>query len=446
MKRWTRLALVAAAVLGTGQPVAAQHLRDRIGQLFIFGPGEDPLFLSGSADPDNPASVQAHGKHFIPAAQSSNGTIIDFLTGAIGTNITNLPINATNAAVTFSLVGGVPQQTSTSLGPIFAERAQTLGRGRAFLSAAVNSFDFRSLRGVDLDKIHLDFTHQNSDFAGCDSIFGGDCSVYGIPSFENDFISFDLSLHLNVVSTVFVFSYGLLDRLDVGVALPLIRTSLRGVSNAQVVPFGPPADHFFGGTVDNPNLFASRSVDESSTGLGDMALRVKYAVVESGNTRLSLLADARFPTGSAKDLRGSGKFSMRGLGILSSQYGNFALHLNAGYLQRHGDLENDALLATVEFDQALAPWASLAVDFMSQTQVGASKLTFPTTVTIDAPYHRTITPTNIPNIRDNLVDQSIGFKFLTPSGIVLITNAIWPLNQGGLRSGVSFTAGVQYGF
>ena len=115
MKRWTRLALVAAAVLGTGQPVAAQHLRDRIGQLFIFGPGEDPLFLSGSADPDNPASVQAHGKHFIPAAQSSNGTIIDFLTGAIGTNITNLPINATNAAVTFSLVGGVPQQTSTPL-------------------------------------------------------------------------------------------------------------------------------------------------------------------------------------------------------------------------------------------------------------------------------------------------------------------------------------------
>jgi len=446
MKRWMYVAIVSAAFVGIAQPAAAQDLRDQIGQLFIFGNGEDPLFLSGSADPDNPMSVQVHGDHFIPASQTGNGTIIDFLTGAIGTNITNLPINATSAGVTFRLVGGVPQQTSTSLGPIFAERAQTLGRGRFLASAAVNVFNFKTLRGVDLDKIHLNFTHQNSDFPNCDQIYGGDCTIYGIPAFENDFISFDLDLNLDVVSTVFAFSYGLFDRVDVGVAIPIIRTSLRGVSNAQVVPFGPPANHFFGGTQDNPDLFASRTVDGSASGLGDIAARVKVAVAEGQNARFSIMADARLPTGDEANLLGSGKLSVSGLGILSADYGNFSPHLNAGYLHRGGDLQNNAVVATAGFDQALSSWASLAVDFLSQRQVGAEKLVFPSTVTIEAPFHRTIDPTNIPNRRDDIVDQSIGFKFLTPSGILLITNAIWPLNQGGLRSGVSWTAGVQYNF
>ena len=36
----------------------AQGLRERISQLFIFGAGEDPLFLGGSADPSNPASIR----------------------------------------------------------------------------------------------------------------------------------------------------------------------------------------------------------------------------------------------------------------------------------------------------------------------------------------------------------------------------------------------------
>ncbi len=446
MKRWTYVALVAVAIAALAQPVAAQELRDQIGQLFIFGPGEDPLFLSGSADPDNPMSVQVHGDHFIPSSQSGNGTIIEFLTGSIGTNITNLPINATSAGVTFRLVGGVPQQTSTSLGPIFAERAQTLGRGRFLASAAVNVFNFRTLRGVDLDKIHLNFTHQNSNFPGCDEVFGGDCSLYGIPAFENDFISFDLDLNLDVVSTVFAFSYGLLDRVDIGVAIPIIRTSLRGVSNAQVVPFGPPANHFFGGTQANPDLFASRTVDGSASGLGDIAARVKIALAESERTRFSILADARLPTGDEANLLGSGKLSVSGLGILSADYGDFSPHLNVGYLHRGGDLQNDAFLATAGFDQALSSWASLAVDFLSQRQLGDSKVVFPSVVTYEAPYYRTVDPTNIPNRRDDIVDQSIGFKFLTPSGLLLVTNAIWPLNQGGLRPGVSWTAGIQYNF
>src|SRR4051812_45791189 len=56
------------AVLSTN--AEGQGLRDKISQLFIFGGGADPLFLAGSADPNNPASIRAHGEHFVPAAVS----------------------------------------------------------------------------------------------------------------------------------------------------------------------------------------------------------------------------------------------------------------------------------------------------------------------------------------------------------------------------------------
>src|SRR5438105_129912 len=106
-------------------------LRSKISQLFIFGAGGTPLVLGGSADPSNPANIQAHGQHFVPSAVAENGSLIGFITSAISANIGNVPIATTSGGVTFRFEGGIPVKTSLSLGPIFAERAQTLGRGRA---------------------------------------------------------------------------------------------------------------------------------------------------------------------------------------------------------------------------------------------------------------------------------------------------------------------------
>jgi len=444
MTRWACLVLVLLGV--SASPLAAQGLRGQIEQLFIFGEGDSPLFLSGSADPDNPAGVQAHGEHFIPAAQASNATVIDFLTSAIGTNITNIPISATSSGLTFRFEGGVPMQTSTSPGPIFAERGQTLGRGRVLVSASVNVFNFKSLRGVDLDQVSLNFTHENSDFPNCDVIFAGDCGIYGLPDFENDVIRLDLQMDLDVIATMFLLTYGLHDRIDIGVALPLISTDLRGRSIAEVIPFGPSVNHFFSGTQASPGLTAERTVEGSATGLGDIATRIKIAVGESENARFSILGDARWPTGDEEDLLGSGELSVRGLGIVSAQFGAFSPHANVGYLYRRGALQNDAVLATVGFDHLLAPWAALAVDVVSELQVGSTELRVPEDVTLEAPFQRTIRLTNIPNARDDIVNGSIGFKFVTPSGLILVANTIWPLNDGGLRTHVSWTAGLEYNF
>ncbi len=107
----TRSALLLSLLLVVPANAAAQGLRGKIGELFIFGTGEQPLFLAGTADN---TVVQAHAGHFVPSAVGSNASLISFLTSAIGTSIAAIPISATSSGTTFRFEGGVPVQTSTS--------------------------------------------------------------------------------------------------------------------------------------------------------------------------------------------------------------------------------------------------------------------------------------------------------------------------------------------
>lgn len=440
-----RVLSVLVVLFVAGAPLHGQSLSELISRLFVFGTGDDPLQLTGTGG--------FHQDHFVPSAVESNGSIINFLGVSLGANVSNIPIGATSSGTTFRFEGGVPVRTTTSPGPIFAERAQTLGRGRIFVSANVSRFNFKRLRGVDLDDVRLTFFHENSDFTGCDAAVGDDCSIYGVPFFENDQINLDLDLGLDVTAFQFVLTYGLLDRVDIGVVVPIVTTTLHGTSQAEIVPFGFSAGvtgqvaHFFGGTASDPVLLSDRSVvDGSATGIGDVAVRMKIGLGETRNARFAILGDARFATGDETNFLGSGDFSIRGLGVFSAAFGPFAPHANIGYVYRDSDVQNDAFLASVGFDHLLAPWAAMVVDVVSEFQVGATKLRLPDPIELESPFLRTISVTNLPDIRDDLINGSIGFKFVTGAGITLVTNALIPLNEGGLRPDVVWTGGIEYTF
>src|SRR5437762_6125141 len=411
---WSLVVLMLAAA-----PLDAQSLRDKIAELFIFAAGQDPLFLGGTAGSDSATAL--HADHFVPSAVADNGTLISFMGTAISQNVSSLPVSATSGGATFRFEGGVPVPTSGSPGPIFAERAQTLGKGRIFIGANINHLHFETLRGVSLSGVQMVFTHQNVTGAECDSIVGASCAPYGVPTHENDVIDLNLALDIDMTVSSFFLSFGLLDRVDIGVVLPIVATSLTGTSDAQIIPFGgTTAQHFFGGTPTSPVLSTSRFVQGSASGIGDIAARVKVSVTQSERTTFALLGDIRFPTGSEDDLLGSGHLAARGLGILSARFGSFSPHANIGFLFRSGDLQNNAVLATVGFDHLMAPWATLAADLVSEFQVGESKLRLPGTVSYDAPFRRTVEPTNIPNERDDQINGSFGFKFVTGSGTILV--------------------------
>lgn len=439
--------LGCSAVLALPSLAIAQGLRDRISDLFIFGPGEAPLFLAGSGDPNNPASLQAHGLHFIPSSSAENGALISFITDALGSSIGSIPIGSTSGGETFRFEGGVPVRTSTSAGPIFAERAQTLGRGRVLAGISRTAFRFATLRGVDMRNIDLKFTHQNVDFEGCDAQFGGDCSQYGVPVLENDAMDFHLSMDLAVRVTSMYVTYGITDRFDLGFVVPIVQADFRGESDAQILPFGgTTAAHYFAGAPDNPVLSAHRQSLGSAAGLGDVALRAKLNLRQTADASFALLVDGRFPTGSQKDLLGSGKFAGRALVILNSRFGDFSPHINAGYLHHAGAQQNDAVLGTIGFDHRMADSFTLAADLVTELQVGDSNLPLPGLVTYDVPFRRTLNPTNIPAIRDDIVNGSFGFKLTPARNTTVVLNSLFPLNRGGLRPNLVYTAGIEHTF
>jgi hypothetical protein len=260
-------------------------------------------------------------------------------------------------------------------------------------------------------------------------------------------MDFRLSMDLNVQVTSMYITYGVSDRFDFGLVVPIVHADFRGESNAQIIPFGgTTAAHYFAGTPDNPVLTARRQSLGSASGLGDVALRLKLNIRETPDASFAVLMDGRFPTGSQEDLLGSGKFSGRALMILNSKFGDFSPHVNAGYLRHAGTQQNDAVLGTVGFDHRMSDKFTLAADLVTELQVGDSKLTLPPIVTYDVPFRRTVNPTNIPAIRDDIVNGSFGFKMTPAPKTTVVLNTLFPLNRGGLRPNLVYTAGIEYTF
>ena len=428
----SRFALVLLLAAGSAPTVAAQGLRDKVTDLFRFGGGcGDPVCLSVDG---------THGEHFNPAARTGGNNLIGFLTEAIGASIANIPLSAASGgAIWGRSPDGLPIRTATSSGPIFAERGQTLGRGRMLLAVDFNRLDYRSLRGIPLDGLVTTFPHQDTDADGRDS-----------PMFESDVIEVRTAMNIAVSAVTPVLTYGLTDRIDVSVAVPLVRTSISGQSEAQIIPFSNPTPHYFG-TSTNPLLRSTASAEGSATGIGDVAVRLKAALAATPRGAFALLGDVRFPTGKEEDFLGAGGASFSVLGVGSLRAGNFSPHLNGGYLHRGGDFQNDAILATLGFDHLMGPGATLAVDLITAWQIGDNEIEFPPPVEVTASVGpassvRVVHQTNIPNRKDNVMLGSIGGKVGVGTGFNLVGNALVPLNQAGLQAGVAWTLGLEYSF
>jgi hypothetical protein len=407
----------------------AQSLSTLIGDLFTYGSCPEPLCLVLTG------SDTVHKGHFIPAVTQGSQSVLGFLSQSIGRSTANLPISATSSGATFRIVDGLPVKTSTSAGPIFAERSQTLGRGRFFIGANVSGIAFTSLNGAPTSDLRFNFGHQDVGGPGL-----GDVEL------ENDMISTQLSLSVEQqVATVFG-TWGILDFVDIGVAVPLVRTALSGSSVGQITPFGDSAVHRFSGDLATPVLHASTSVSGSASGIGDVAARLKINLGQSNHLGAAILSDVRLPTGREEDLLGTGSTSIRAQGIVGAQLGNFAPHLNAGYAARTDTLQNDAILATIGFDALVAEWATLAAELITEWQLGDTKITLPGPIEYVLPFPRSYPATSIPEKRQDVMNMSLGAKFAVRGGMVIVVNGLVPIKKAGLQPDIAWTAGLEYTF
>src|SRR5205085_10135149 len=111
-----------------------------------------------------------------------------------------------------------------------------------------------------------------------------------------------------------------------------------------------------------------------------------------------------------------------------------------------GQLENDAILGTVGFDDLMTSWSTLAFDFITEWPIGAAKVALPGPIQFVSPVSRTLPATNIPVRAENRFDASIGLKFNMHRGAVIMTNVILPLHHGSLQPDFLWTGGLEFSF
>jgi Putative MetA-pathway of phenol degradation len=351
--------------------------------------------------------------------------------GLAGNQLSSFPLASASSGFTWTLdtASGAFTRASNSFGPIFAERPLTIGRKR--LNAGAN------------------FQHVTFDHLEGRSLRGGEIVGYlSVPLPPDDHIFFADSLDLMVkTDTLNAFAtYGLTDRLDVGVAVPINRVDVHatlttrvGLTSSGVIAGIPPSVNSTSGT---------------KTGIGDVVIRAKYNMVKGNTWGIAESIDVRLPTGDELNLLGIGGPQVKLTFITSSRAGRLSPHLNLAYTisgtsEAADDPETYVFppLEEVNYaagaDLALSLRTTVAVDLVGRVMRKAGTMTWGPTAFGGSQYqqfHRT------PGEDLHLLLGSVGLK-ANPFGNMLFTaNVLFPLTKNGLTDRLTWMAGVDYSF
>ncbi len=215
------------------------------------------------------------------------------------------------------------------------------------------------------------------------------------------------------------------------------------------------ANHYFGGTQTEPVLTKTPNpIDDDATGIGDIAIRAKYNFVREKLVDFGALAEYRMATGDADNFLGTGYSSLRFSLIGSKILGEFAPHLNIGYIKRFTDEDRDEFEFIMGYDQKLAETFTLVIDLFGRFDLGDQPASqqFPNEATLrytvgSTNYVDNISLTNIPDYsHDNMIDAAFGFKYNPKESLLIMANVFVPLNSGGLRADFIPTLGIEFNF
>jgi hypothetical protein len=444
--RSLRVVAVVFAVVapGVARPALAQSTGGLGGLLLRFFSEENPVILAA-----NPNPALSHDAHF--RSQENAQAILTQLNAGIAAQLSTFPVGSSSGGFTYTFdeTLGVYNRTTESFGPIFAERPLTAGKGK--FSFAVNyqhgtwdRFEGQDLGGGDLN-LYLTHEDTNRDAGNLDLWF------------EGDIIKADLAVDLKTDTTVLFANYGLTERFDIGVAVPLQRVDLSARIDTSIERLSTSVDPFVvhqfeGGSTD----FTYRE-SGSASGLGDILVRGKWNFFRGASASAALGTDVRLPTGKEEDLLGSGATQVKLYGVVGGSPGRFSPRASFGYTLSSGGSDftgelPDELNYTAGFDLALHPRFTFAADFLGRTLLDAQRLvqtqeTFRYRLRTDPTVRETTRTT--PGTETGslgLYLASVGFK-LNPFGRLLVTaNVLIAIGSGGLQDDITPVVGLDYSF
>lgn len=367
------------------------------------------------------------GNGFQATLQGGGGVTTDFettslsdlnnLTNGIGSQLGQFAVNSTVGGVTFDMERGIPVEASKSPGPLFGELANTLGKGRLNFQINWSYAKYDKFNGQNLSSLET--------FAPAPTGQGQNLKPDQLKT------TTDVDLITNFVG--FYGTFGLTDRWDVNLVVPIVTTKLKASANSTLIngQTGVPCSQAGAGCSNQYQIVpgsgdkAKDSNSAESTGIGDILLRSKYRLLEDHPVipDLAVRGDVSFPTGNEDNFQGLGDYRFAALAIASKYYaspiGMIGPHVNTGVSIVNNQSSRNAFTYVAGFDVAPVPTIALSLDLLGRHELNDKD-----------------------NSGKDIVDLAPGFKWSPYPNTVVQTAVILPLNiNEGLRANQIWTAG-----
>jgi hypothetical protein len=221
---------------------------------------------------------------------------------ATAIEVATTPLGTSSGGFVFKLdpVTGLQVRTATTFGPSFAERALTAGEGKVSVGATFSVATYDKLNDLNLSQMQLSRVEAASDFV----------SRTG-----------NASMVLTSETLVMSGAIGATDNLDIGVAVPMVKVKLDGISWVAT----------------RSDVIAARATGAGiASGLGDVAVSAKFRFLKFGAEQpdpggLAFMLVTRLPTGNRENFRGLGIVRSLGSILFSSGKGKLRPHANGGF-------------------------------------------------------------------------------------------------------------------
>jgi hypothetical protein len=398
------------------------------------------LFVAGASLAGAEAGAQSAGQalqNILFQGAGGGGALSENRTRAVQALLlgetTTFPIgsSAGGFAWTFSPDLRVPVRRSRSFGPMFAERPFTVGARKLNVGAAFQHTRFDAVGGQPLTDL-IDSVSYN---------------------FNESFYNYSSSVAVTIDRTIFSATYGVHDRVDIGVIVPVGEARVSGFSGFSF------NDEFDG-------LRSGRtSQSGSSFGMGDVVVRLKAAVTTTGRFDSAVALDVRLPTGDRDKLLGTGTTQAKAQFIAASTFGRATPHVNIGYTfggagmrfgsdtRWEGSSGDPELLSAPEASQEFTytagadivatPRLTVAGDVLGRLVKDSANMSLFDSGASDPDrvVFLQITPGTV-----HLLLGAIGAKFSVGGSWLATGTLLFPLNDNGIKPGVTPIVGFERAF
>jgi hypothetical protein len=439
MRRVTIVAMMVCATVAasSGSASAQTSLVDLMSNLFL----QNIVLAKTPAG----VGIATHVPNFSDPTVVATTGLINQVSQQLGLGVSTFPLGSSAGGFTYGYdpALGTFSRTTPTFGPAFAERAATVGKGKVsfgmnYVHASYDTLDGESLQN---GAIKFNLLHQ----------------VLNPPSYvQGDVIQASLSMNLVTDTTAFFVNYGVSDRLDIALAVPIVRVNMDLTYHAAILDFAThvvsPTTHTFADGSKAKDFTSSGS----ASGVGDVIVRAKYGLSKSGPVGTAVGLDVRLKTGDKNNMLGSGVTQTELFMILSGNAGDrLAPHANVGYTFAGG---NSVTNVSDQFNYVgglelnITPRVTVVGDLVGRRFRNALRLSDTTTPHTFQQGPNAVTETTMletaavtPDSLSSVLGTA-GVKFNPWRNLLVSAHLLFPLNDAGLRSKVTPVVGFDYSF